>query len=202
LKKIKLSKLFISIETQSIYATSIGEGYRLVRTGEFNLKDTQILKSRRGIEYIEDLTSGEIIAKRCNDCGEMKEIVHFNNLKQKIAGKSNKCKICSREYLKKFHGENPDYRKKQYEKRKEKVSEYDKKRYAENKDYYREQYKKWCKNNPGYFEKYYEVNKEKIAEYSRMYYEKNKEKVSEYGKKHYEENKKIHLNKISPQQSV
>ena len=40
------------------------------------------------------------------------------------------------------------------------------------------------------------------TEYSRMYYEKNKEKVSEYGKKRYEENKKIHLNKISPQQSV
>jgi hypothetical protein len=194
----------------------------LVRTiGEFNLKDTQILKSRRGIEYIEDLTNGEIIAKRCNDCGEMKELVHFNNLKQKIARKSNKCKICSREYLKKYHGENPDYHKKQYEKRKEKVSEYDKKRYAENQDYYKEQYKKWCKNNPSYFEKYYrenkdrileskkeynkkyyEENKEKIAEYRRMYYEKNKEKVSEYGKKRYEENKKIHLNKISPQESV
>ena len=166
------------------------------------MKDTQILKSRRGIEYIEDLTNGEIIAKRCNECGEMKELVHFNNLKQKIAGKSNKCKICSREYLKKFHGENPDYRKKQYEKRKEKVSEYDKKRYAENKDYYRENKDRILESKKEYNKKYYEENKEKIAEYSRMYYEKNKEKVSEYGKKRYEENKKIHLNKISPQQSV
>ena len=119
------------------------------------------------------------------------------------------------EYLKKFHGENPDYRKKQYEKRKEKVAEYDKKRYAENKDYYKEQYKKWCEKHPDYFQKYYRENKDRILEskgynggwkkirrksleYSRMYYEKNKEKVSEYGKKRYEKNKKIHLNKISP----
>ena len=101
MKKIKLSKLFISFETQSLDATSIGEDYRLVRTiGEFNMKNTQTLKSRRGIEHIEDLTNGEIIAKRYNDCREMKELVRFNNLKQKIAEKSNKCKICSREYLK------------------------------------------------------------------------------------------------------
>ena len=185
------------------------------------MKDTQILKSRRGIEYIEDLTNGEIIAKRCNDCEKMKEFVHFNNLKQKIAGKSNKCKICSREYLKKFHGENPDYRKKQMKNVRKKWLYTIKNVMQKIKITIREQYKKWCKNNPGYFQKYYrenkdrileskkeynkkyyEENKEKIAEYSRMYYEKNKEKVSEYGKKRYEENKKIHLNKISPQQSV
>ena len=71
MKKIKLSKLFISLETHSLKATTIGKGYRLVRTiGEFNMKNTQILKSRRGIEYIEDLTNGEIIAKRCNECGK------------------------------------------------------------------------------------------------------------------------------------
>ena len=70
------------------------------------------------------------------------------------------------------------------------------------KQYYRENKDRILESKKENNKKYYEENKEKIAEYSRMYYEKNKEKVSEYGKKRYEENKKIHLNKISPQQSV
>jgi hypothetical protein len=128
------------------------------------MENSQVLKrNKRGTEYIEAI-NGEVIAKRCTACGEIKELEHFNQLKGGLADKQSKCKQCLSEYLKKYHKENPSYRMKQYEINKEKYGEYKKKYYEKNKESYRERNKKFLEENPDYHKNYYEENKRKYRE--------------------------------------
>lgn len=111
----------------------------------------------------------EVKNKTCISCGESKEAttVFFNKNHRYSDGFEGKCKICKKEYMKKWR-----------EKNKEHVLEYGKRHYEENIDYYRSQKEKW-----------YEKNKEHALEYARKYAEENKESLAKSQKKYRENNK-------------
>jgi len=146
--------------------------------------------------------------KTCFKCKTEKQLEQFHKDKTKKDGLMGKCKVCMKEYQKKFYKENKDIinkRNKKYrEENKEKISEQVKKYRNEHKEKMSEINKKYYEENKEeireYYKKYYEENKEEIKEMNRQYYEKNKEKISEYyeenkekirenNKKYYEENK-------------
>ena len=76
------------------------------------------------------------------------------------------------------------YRKKNYERDKEKNKEYQKQYRIDNKE-----------NSQKYYEEYRENNKEKIKERNRLYYIKNKEKINSRNKEYFEEYRKTEVYK-------
>jgi len=91
--------------------------------------------------------------RKCKQCGLNKGIIEF------IIGRY-KCKICSKEYHKKYRQENQgklnEYNKKYRQENQEKIYESRKKYRQENKEIVKERYKK-----------YHQENHEKIKEYNK-----------------------------------
>jgi hypothetical protein len=117
---------------------------------------SQIVKeNRRGkrvTEYVEDTVTGEIVAKRCGSCGEMKALENFNKSVIHFAGTVSTCKKCTRERDKKY-----------YEKNKDKKHEYYERRYKENKE-----------KRSEYAKAYYQKNREKMIEQAKERYKEKR----------------------------
>ena len=69
--------------------------------------------------------------KKCTKCGEVKSLDEFGNKKEYKDGKQFRCKLCQREYRKKY-----------LEKNKDKLKEYNKKNREKNLKYYKIYYEK------------------------------------------------------------
>lgn len=121
---------------------------------------SQIVKeNRRGkrvTEYVEDTVAGEIVAKRCGSCGEMKALESFNKSVTHFAGTVSTCKTCTRERDKKY-----------YEKNKDKKHEYYERSYKENKISNKEKRSEYAKA-------YYQKNREKLLERAKERYKEKR----------------------------
>jgi len=118
--------------------------------------------------------------KKCNgECGLEKELntdnFYWQNNKNNF---TNKCKICLKEYEKK-------YREKNKEKRSKNRKEY----YAQHRDEELEQQKEYRQEHKKEIEEYYQDNKEEILKYKKQYYQNNKVEILENRKEYYIENK-------------
>lgn len=74
--------------------------------------------------------------KKCSKCKKVKEFSEFHKKKMGKDGLSRQCKICRKEYNKKYRQENKD-----------KIKEINKKYYQENKDVIKEKEKKYREKN-------------------------------------------------------
>lgn len=74
---------------------------------ELTKKQTE---GRKPTEYYED-SSGNIVAKQCTKCSEVKPLSDFNKSASKFAGKRSECRECSRSYARKHYAENRERRK-------------------------------------------------------------------------------------------
>jgi len=74
---------------------------------ELTKKQTE---GRKPTEYYED-SSGNITAKKCSRCGEVKALSDFNKSATKFAGRRSECRECSKAYAKKHYAENRERRK-------------------------------------------------------------------------------------------
>lgn len=113
----------------------------------------------------------EIKTKKCNKCGELKE-VNNDNFYKKTGGKFGVeaiCKICQNDYQEKYRKKNRG-----------KIKESSRKRYKENKKYFEEYYE----NNKDKIlqdrKRYRKENKKSLVVYHREYRLKNKERISNY----------------------
>jgi Tfp pilus assembly major pilin PilA len=106
--------------------------------------------------------------KKCTKCGVVKSLDEFTNDKKGKHGKRNECKICTKEWSKKY-----------IENNKEKES-------LRNRNYY----KKNIEKRKTYLKKWRENNKEKIHLNDKIYRNKNKEKIKERKKEWTDKNRK------------
>lgn len=106
--------------------------------------------------------------KKCTKCGEEKPATPEFFHRQKLGkfGLRALCKVCVRNYDKKYYQENREHKK-----------EYDKKYRQEN----REHYKK-------YYKKYHQENREQRIKNAKKWRQENREYHREYNKKWYQEN--------------
>ena len=126
--------------------------------------------------------------KRCNKCGEIKDINMFNKRKGAKDGHRGQCKACRKEYYKEYHENNKDmikeYQKEYHENNKDMIKEYQKEYHENNKDKIKESKKEYRENNKDKIKEskkeYYENNKDMIKEY----YENNKDMIKEYKKEY------------------
>lgn len=127
--------------------------------------------------------------KRCNRCGEEKDVNSYNIRRASRDGLTSTCKDCNKEKCKKYKEEN-----------KEKISAYNKKYQSENyyigkysgrdKDrYLTEEYQSWLKS-------YKENNREKLKNDRRLFYLNNKKYFLSYRKNRCENDKVYHLSII------
>ncbi len=107
---------------------------------------------------------------------------YFPSNKQTKDGLGSWCRNCSRECIKNWKNENPNYYKKYYEVNLESFKKNAKKWKEKNKKKLREYRKQWDKI-------YYKKNKDKISEHNKKKYEENKDKLKKRSKKYYKENK-------------
>ncbi len=109
--------------------------------------------------------------KKCNKCGEVKELGEFRKAKGCKDGVRGNCKSCGKAYDKAYNKANKD-KKKAYNK----ANKDKKKAYREaNKD-----------KKKAYMKAYCEANKDKINARSKAYHEANKDKIAERMKVYHE----------------
>lgn len=133
--------------------------------------------TRKGSRYIE--IDGEVIARTCTKCNEMKEVCSFNRNSRRLGGVTSICKDCMKDHRSHTRESRAEYVRKYYEANREQIAEKNQKYYQINRDKLVE-----------YQRKYRESNLETVLETDRKYREANREKILEYGRKWYEENKK------------
>lgn len=129
--------------------------------------------------------------KKCNKCGEVKDISEFDRCRN---GLYFKCKQCRQQYRienkEKISAGEKIYR----ENNKEKVALRKKQYYQANKEKINNRNKYYYQNNKEKAavkgKRYYKDNKEKISEKNKHYYQNNKEKIIETSKQYGIRNKK------------
>jgi flagellar biosynthesis GTPase FlhF len=125
--------------------------------------------NRAGTIYFQN-NEGEIAAKVCSKCAEIKDLEQFSKASGRFSGKKPECKTCDAKKNRKHYQENRErYRSAQ--------KEY----YENNKESLQESMKRWK-----------EENSEKIKESNRKWYEENKERQLELAKAWRTENKQRH----------
>jgi len=126
-------------------------------------------KNRIGSIYYEN-SNGEIVARQCNKCGEVKELYCFHKHKRFFAGVRSECKACVQKYVVETKEHKREYDKQYRKENTLRISEYYKQYYAdeENKERKRENNKHW-----------YEDNKERKIEQSKQWYINNRERYNE-----------------------
>lgn len=110
--------------------------------------------------------------KKCNKCGVEKPHAEFSKRKSTKDGLNYTCKACNREYYKKWHEENKEYKR-----------EYDRKYCEENKEHRREYTKKWREKNPEYKKNWYEQNKEQALKSQKKWAKNNPHTVRATGQR-------------------
>lgn len=131
-----------------------------------NLEGLTEKRNRKGSVYYEN-TSGEIVAKVCTKCSEVKELANFAKDKRRLGGVHANCNSCNSERSRKYREEN-----------REKIAERNRKYREENRDKEVERSRKWYEENREKIAKYREENREKIAERMRKWREENCDKVN------------------------
>lgn len=146
--------------------------------------------------------------KLCSKCNLEKPLSEFNKNRNSKDGHAAWCKICNKEYMKKYNSENKEKHKeylKEYNKQNaDKRREYNQKYYKENRDVLLKRQKEYDVVNHEhkleYMRGYYHKNKERINEYNKKYhigyYIKNKEKIQEYKKEYSKTDKSKFIHKI------
>jgi hypothetical protein len=128
-----------------------------------------ILPKHEDLERVGQKVAFEIFMegmKKCNKCGEVKNLGEFNKDKNKKDGLKSQCKACQKAY---------------YEDNKEKINKRMKAYREDNKE----------KNKARY-----EDNKEKYAEKKKAYYETNKDKYNERSKAYHESKRNEHIQQL------
>jgi len=108
--------------------------------------------------------------KKCIKCSKSKPLSDFRD------GRGS-CKVCEREYYKKYDRNN-----------KEKIKEKNKRYREDNPEYFKNKHLEYKENNPDYYSTYREKNKDKRKEYNRKHREENSEHYSKYTKEYHKKN--------------
>lgn len=128
---------------------------------------------------------GVIVGRRCNKCGEDKEISQFRVDKNRNCYRAT-CKSCDEEYNKRYKKENIEsiriqvrkYREKNYERLEEKRKQY-------------------MKENAEHFRQYRKENAEHIRERNKLWASNNREKVNKIAKRRREKVKRNNITEIT-----
>lgn len=139
--------------------------------------------NQAGTKYYED-SVGDIIAKTCSKCGEVKNLSDYNASKQGLGGKRSACRACQGESNRKYHEENADYFRKYREENAAAIREYGRKYREENADIIRKRKRRWYEDNPDYYPRY----REKNADVLLAYREENADVIRENSRKWRENN--------------
>ena len=111
--------------------------------------------------------------KKCRTCNLQKPLTEFNKKKRNKDGFDNQCRLCEKEYFKKYNKSNKESldkkRKEYYQVNKEKII------IRLSKDY-----KKNIHIKKKYNTEYYNKNKNKILEQQKIYGQLNKQKIKKY----------------------
>ena len=144
----------------------------------------------KGTKYFEN-ENGEVIAKECTKCGEIKGKKSFYKDRRKSNGLRASCKECQKEGGRKYYEENKERKSLYYEENKEREKKRRHQHYQRNKERYADRHRRWITKNQEwyveYHKKYYEENKERYKEY----YEENKERISAIRSQWGKENKEL-----------
>lgn len=116
-------------------------------------------RNRKGTVYFEE--KGEIIAKTCAKCNEVKTLDNYTKHKAGLGGRESSCKSCRAgyytenrtEFLKRYENNKEHYlelMRVRYEENQESYKEYRRKYYAENKADISERYREYCKDKREY----------------------------------------------------
>jgi hypothetical protein len=157
--------------------------------------------NKKGTEYVEN-KAGEIVAKRCGNCKEIKSIGAYGNNKGGLGGKHSVCAACQRvgtneRYYYASLEERSKKASEKYERNKEKRLDYSRNYYQENKEKINIQHKEHYQNNKDHarmmHKKWQEANKERFKQYLKQYNRNNSKRLSELNKRHYILNKERRL---------
>ncbi len=111
------------------------------------------------------------MGKRCCTCKKWLSLKDFSKDKDKLDGLKGQCRICKKEYDKKYHKEN-----------REEIAKKQARKYQKNKEIILEQHARYYQNNKKkmakYFAEYRKNNKEKIVECAAKCYQKNKKRIN------------------------
>jgi hypothetical protein len=144
-----------------------------------NLEGLTEKRNKAGTIYYEN-GSGEIIAKVCKKCGEIKTIDDYTNAKKGLGNKDAKCRTCKIEIKKEWQKQNPNYDKQYYEENKTRILLYQENYQREFRDDVAERQRKWKKNNSErvreYKLKWRIENKEQERARSRAFYDSNQKR--------------------------
>ena len=131
--------------------------------------------------------------KKCNKCGETKELTEFHKDKIQKDGRMTSCKECRKQHYQANREKIAEQRKQYYQANREKIAKREKQYYQENREnlteYQRQYYQKNREKIAEREKQRYQANREKLVEQQRQYYKENREKAAEYQKQYYQENR-------------
>lgn len=91
-------------------------------------------KNRAGTRFFEN-RQGEIVAKECTKCGEVKELEEFGKSPKRTGGVRSACKTCEVEMSRVYYNRNKQYYAEWHIKNRERRLKKRKERYAENREH-------------------------------------------------------------------
>lgn len=119
--------------------------------------------------------------KTCIKCGKEKEVGKFSRYFDNRDGKyyyRSKCKICLKEYQKKWYEDNKEWCKEYRRNNKESISKVTKLYREKYKDKYKKYMKQWYENNKDSYKQHYQDNKKYMSEQNKLYKRNNKFKIN------------------------
>ena len=148
-------------------------------------------KNRRGTRYFEN-EDGEITAKECKGCGEVKIMGDFSKCKKSLGRRQSKCKSCERKYREENRVRAAEKGHKYREENRDRILRGEHKYREENRDQILERQRKYNEENrvsiSEYYRKYHEENRDRILDKQRKYREENHDQILEKQRKYREEN--------------
>lgn len=123
------------------------------------------------------------VIKVCSKCKRIliANEINFHKKKNYKYGLRSECKVCEKEYMKKYskqyYEERKEEKKRYREERTEEIKEYRKQYYQEHVEEIREKNEKYRNEHKEEIKEYYKNNKEERKEYAKQYREDNPEKV-------------------------
>lgn len=105
--------------------------------------------------------------KKCKKCKEQKGFCDFPKRKDSVDGYRNTCKVCTKQYNKKYFLQN-------YDRLRDGMLAKNREWSIKNTDKRKKYRKKWYKNNPSYNKEYYKANRQEIIKQN---YEYKKERM-------------------------
>ena len=128
---------------------------------------------------------GELIAKQCTSCNEIKLAEEFSEQKRMKDGKRSQCKKCVSEYQKKRKEHLREYTREYRKKNKEKLLQQERERREKNKEKLK-----------AYRKEYRAKNRERILERDRIYRESRPNYMKEWHKNHKEHSRQYYLDTL------